>query len=443
MRGDAPEIRRTRYPMKTKNLLLMAALAAAGLTTVTGALLVPATVVAAETKEAKKDTPKIGAKMSKPLRAAQEAIQAKNWDAAAASLAEAAAIEPKTPYEAFMIDELGWYAKVQQKDYAGAVKSLKAAVDSGFVPEADLPQRYKALAQLSYELKDYPKAVEYGKKALELAPGSGDAAMIVAHSMYLSDDFAGARSFVDSQTASATTKPDEQLLLIGLRSNYELNDRAGTMRALVALIRHYPAQKYWTDLLNNQLYETKSDRDLRALYRLMNDTGTLSKPEEYSEMATTLMTGGFPSEAKQVLERGLAAGAFKGDMLARAQGELGRAKSAAEADVKELPGADAALAAAKSGNEMVAMGKLFFSVGDYAKAADAFAKGLAKGGVSDVDDANALLGIAFARTGKNAEAIEAFNRIRDPKLGEVAKLWKLHIETKSPPAPAPTPAPAG
>ena len=427
--------------MKTRNLILMAALAAAGLTSVTGALLVPGVAVAAEAKEAKKDAPKIGAKMSKPLRAAQEAIQAKNWDEATAQLAEAAAIEPKSPYEAFMVEELGWFTKVQKKDYAGAVTSLKAAVDSGFVPEADLPRRYKALAQLSYELKDYPKAIEYGKKSLELAPGAPDAAdatMIVAHSMYMSDDFAAARAFVDSQTASATTKPDEQLLLIGLRSNYELNDRAGTMRALEALIRNYPAQKYWTDLLNNQLYETKVDRDLRILYRLMRETGTLSKPEDYSEMATTLMTGGFPSEAKQVLEQGLAANVFTGDSLSRAQADLARARSGADADRKELPGADAALAAAKTGNEMVAMGKLFFSVGEYGKAADAFRKGLAKGGLSDADDASALLGVALARSGKDSEAIEAFNQVRDPKLGEVTKLWKLHIETKAqPPAPAP------
>ena len=429
--------------MKTRNLILMAALAAAGLTSVAGTLLVPTVAVAADAKEAKKDAPKIGAKMSKPLRAAQDAIQAKNWDAAAASLAEAAAVEPKSPYEAFMVEELGWYLKVQTKDYAGAVTSLKAAVDSGFVPEADLPRRYKALAQLSYELKDFPKAVEYGKKALELAPGSSDVTMIVAHSLYLADDFTGARAFIGEQTAAATTKPDEQLLLINLRSNYELNDRAGTMRALEALIRNYPAQKYWTDLLNNQLYETKTDRDLRALYRLMSDTNTLAKPEEYSEMATTLMTGGFPSEAKQVLERGLAAGVFKGDMLTRAQGDLTRAKSGAEADRKELPGADAALAAAKSGNEMVAMGKLFFSVGEYGKAADAFRKGLAKGGVSDADDANALLGIALARTDKGAEAIEAFGKVRDAKLGEVAKLWKLYLETRNQPAAAPAPAPAG
>jgi tetratricopeptide (TPR) repeat protein len=422
--------------MKTANMVLMAALVAAGLTTVTGALLTPAVVLAAEGQ-------KIGAKIAKPLRAAQEAINAKSWDAAQASLAEAAAIEPKTPYEAFMVDELGWYVQVQKKNYAGAIEALSRAVASGFVPEADLPRRYKALTQLNYEVKQYAQVVEYGKKALAVGPDN-DVMMLVAHSLYLAEDFAGARAFVDANV-SATAKPNEQLLMIGLRSCYELNDRPGTMRALEALVRHYPAPKYWTDLLTNQLYETKVERDLRAIYRLMADTNTLKKPEDFSEMASTLMTGGFPTEAKAVLERGLAANAFSGDALTRAQGDLQRARSAADADRKELAGADQALASAKTGTQMVAMGKLFFSVGDYAKAADAIRKGLAKGGLTDADDANALLGIALVRGGKGSESIEAFSQVRDPKLAEVARLWKLHVETTiaAAAAPAEAPAPAG
>jgi tetratricopeptide (TPR) repeat protein len=421
--------------MRKANLILMAAMAGAGMTMATGALLAPAAAVAA-------DAPKIGAKMSKPLRAAQEAINAKNWDEALAQLAEAAAIEPQTPYEAFMVDELGWFAMLQKKDYAGAEKTLSEAVASGFVPEVDLPQRYKALTQLNYQLKVYPKAVEYGNKVLALSPGSADIGMIVAHSLYMQDDFAGARDMVNKVVAGSAT-PDEQLLLIGLRSNYELKDRAGTMRSLELLIRHHAAQKYWVDLLNNQLYETKADRDLRALYRLMSETSTLDGGEEYSEMATTLMTGGFPTEARQTLERGIAAGVFQGDHLARAQSDLQRARSGADADRKELPGADAALAAAKTGNEMVAMGKLFFSVGDYAKAADAVRKGLAKGGVADTDDANLLLGIALARSGKAADATAAFSAVRDPKSAEVASLWKLYVDTTAAAAPASPPAPAG
>ena len=427
--------------MKKANLVLAAALAAAGIAGAGAALLAPMSAIAATA------APKVSAKMLKPLKAAQEAITAKNWEAALAALAEAQGIEPKSPYDAYMIDELSWYPKLQMKDYAGAAQALERTVASGFVAETDLPQRYKALAQLNFQLKDYAKAAEFGNKVLALSPGSQDVAALVAQSKYLQKDYAGARAVVE-QTTKSVAKPDEQLLMIGLRSAYDMNDRAATVSALESLVRYYPAPKYWEDLLTNQLYETKSDRDLRALYRLIYDTRTMNKPEEYSEAAAMLMTGGYPTEAKRVLDQGIAAGVFTGESLTRAQSDLQRARSGADADAKDLPGADKALAAAKTGNEMVAMGKLYFSVGEYGKAADAIRKGLAKGGVTDVDDANALLGIADVRGGKGAESLAAFDAIKDAKLKEVAGLWKLYVETTTAapaavPAAAPAPAPGG
>lgn len=428
--------------MKKRNLVLAAALAAAGLVTMVGGTLVPTVAVAAK-KEAQ-PVNKLGAKIVAPLKAAQDAMTAKNWDLAAASVAEARAVEPKTPYEAYMVDEIGWYVSLQTKDYAGAAAALERAVASGFVAPADLPQRRKALAQLNYQVQNYDKAIQFGTQALEGHQDDTDLAVLVAQSYYMKKDVAGTRDFVQKLSAGGA-KPNEQLLLLGLRSNYELNDRPATVRSLEALVRHFPQPKYWEDLLTNQLYQTKTDRELRALYRLFDETRTLDKADEYSEMASTLITGGYPTEARQVLDRGLAANVFTGEAKTRAQSDLARAKTGADADSKELPGADKALAAAKTGNEMVAMGKLFFSVGDYAKAADAIQKGLAKGGVADVEDANALLGIALTRSDKHAEARAAFDAIKDPKLVEIANLWKLYLETEAAAAApaAPAPAPAG
>jgi hypothetical protein len=48
-------------------------------------------------------------------------------------------------------------------------------------------------------------------------------------------------------------------------------------------------------------------------------------------------------------------------------------------------------------------------------------------GLQDVDDANMELGIALARSGKKAEAVKAFDAVKDPKFAEVARLWKLRI----------------
>jgi len=302
----------------------------------------------------------------------------------------------------------------------------------------------KALAQLYYKAENYPKAAEFGNRYLETAPGDPDMGVLVAQSYYLAKDYAGARAAVQKITAGGA-RPSEQLLLINLRCNFELNDRPGTMQAIEALIRNYPKPKYWEDLLANQLFETKGDRELRTLFRLMDQTKALDKADEYSEMANVLFTGGFPAEAAGIVERGLAANVFTGEALTRAKSNLERDRAGAAADSKELPGAAKALAGAKTGNDMVAIGKLYFSSGDYANAADAIAKGLAKGGVTDTDDANALLGVALVRSGRPNDSRAAFDAVKDPKYAAVARLWVLYLDSTAAATakPATPEAPAG
>jgi len=416
--------------MKKLNLVLTAALAAAGLVGVVAGSLLPVSTAVAAAKEKEKPAAKqkLSPAVGKPLVAAQNAMNAKNWDEALVQIEAARAVEPKTPYDAFMVDELAWYIYLQKKDYVKSAEALERSLASGMVPEADKPQRLRALTQMTLQNKQYDKALSYGAEYLKIKPDDEEIALSLAQARYLSDDFAGARTAVEQLIASSP-KPSEQALLLALRTNYELKDDAGTLRALEGLVRHYPQPKYWEDLLNAQLFRTKEDRGLRSLYRLMEDTGTLDKGEEYAEMGTTLVAGGFPNEAKQVLERGMAKNAFSADSKPRAQSELERARTGAAADAKDLGTAAAQLAAAKSGNQVVAIGKLYFSAGDYANAADAIQKGLAKGGVADADDANMLLGIAYSRLGKTTEARAAFDAVKAPTMAELARLWKLKLDT--------------
>jgi len=367
--------------------------------------------------------------------ATQNAMNAKNWDEALVQLQAAQAVEPKTPYDAFMIDELGWYIYLQKKDYVQSAAALERSLATGMVPEADRSQRLRALTQMNLQNKQYDKALTTGAEYMKLNPNDAEIALGLAQARYLSNDFTGAKAASEALVASSA-KPAEAALLLALRSNYELKDEAGIMRALEGLVKNYPQPKYWEDLLNAQLYRTKDDRGLRSLYRLMNDTNTLDKGEEYAEMGSTLVTGGFPNEAKQVLERGMSANAFQGDQKTRAQADLERARAGATADAKELSTAAAQLAAAKTGTQMVAIGKLYFSAGDYANAVDAIQKGLAKGGVQDADDANMLAGIANSRLGKAAEARTAFDAVKAPGLTDVARLWKLKLDTAAAPAAA-------
>ena len=88
------------------------------------------------------------------------------------------------------------------------------------------------------------------------------------------------------------------------------------------------------------------------------------------------------------------------------QRTIDAAKRKADAERAALPKAAGALAAAKTGDEIEKVGELYFSAGDYANASAALQKAIAKGGLSDADSAQMLLGIALKRKGDKANAHE-------------------------------------
>jgi Flp pilus assembly protein TadD len=135
--------------------------------------------------------------------------------------------------------------------------------------------------------------------------------------------------------------------------------------------------------------------------------------------------GGFGQEGERVMQKGIAANVFQGDELSRAKRTLDAAKRKGDQEKAALPKAASQLASAKSGEDIVAVAKLYFSAGDYAKASAALQQALAKGGVQDLDGTNMLLGIALKRKGDKAGAGKAFDAIKDPKAAEVGRLWKM------------------
>ena len=415
--------------MKKANLVLAAAMAAAGLTGLVAGTLGPVPALAAD----KAPVQKISANLLKPLKAAQEALVAKNFDEALAQLQAAQAIEPKSPYDMFMISELSWSAYLQKKDYPAAISALEQSLNSGFVDPADLPNRLKALTQLNYEIKNYAKAAEYGTRYLESTPGDANTALMVAHAYYMDKNYTAAAALAQKEIARSTP-PREQLIQIWLQSEIALKNNPASLQALETRVRYYPTKGNWSDLTQNTLSLVRGDRELRDYYRLMQQTDTLTTGEDYAEAAGLLVAGGFPAEAVKVLEGGMATGVFSGDSLTRAKAELDRARAGATSDAKDLPGAAKGIAAAKTGNEVVAYGKLYFSAGDYSNAVDAIRAGLAKGGVADTDDANALLAIALIRAGRPAEAKEPLQAVKAPSFATVVRLWQLYIDTKAAPA---------
>jgi outer membrane protein assembly factor BamD (BamD/ComL family) len=145
--------------------------------------------------------------VAKPLVAAQTAMNEKKWDEALTQLQAAQAVEPKTPYDAFMIDELGWYIQLQKKDYVQSAAALERIMASSYIPEADKPQRLRALTQMELQNKQYDKAVQYGTEYLKTKPDDEEIGLALAQARYLSGDFPGAKTAAEQLVAASPSRP--------------------------------------------------------------------------------------------------------------------------------------------------------------------------------------------------------------------------------------------
>jgi hypothetical protein len=83
-------------------------------------------------------------------------------------------------------------------------------------------------------------------------------------------------------------------------------------------------------------------------------------------------------------------------------------------------------AAAKTGTPEVRLGQAYLSYDQPADAAASIERGLARGGVKDLADANLSLGIARLKAGDKVGAATAFDAVKgNPFTERLAGYWKL------------------
>jgi tetratricopeptide (TPR) repeat protein len=382
---------------------------------------------------------KLTKKLEKPMDAVQKAREAKDWAGMLAKAKEVDAVPvEKTEYDRFWVHELQGVANANLKQYPDALRELDAAYNSPCMPETDRPGRIKLLMQLSYQSKDYPKAIEYGKKAYETS-GDPEIGIYLGNAYYIQNDFentrATMRDVINKMEASGKS-PDEPSYRILQSACLQLKDNDCVVEQIEKLVTHYPKPKYWLDMTDALLRASKSDKELINILRLADGVGAMSEGPQYIEMAQLAMGQGLPGEAQAVLERGMQKGAFS---VARDKDHATRlladAKTAVTLDKSTLDKQDASARTKPTGDSDVKLGAAYLSYGENEKAIEAINRGVTKGGVKNPDEAGLLLGIAYLRANNKAEAAKAFQTVtKDPAMTRIAKLWMLNTSGATAPA---------
>jgi tetratricopeptide (TPR) repeat protein len=191
----------------------------------------------------------------------------------------------------------------------------------------------------------------------------------------------------------------------------------------------YPTQTNGRDAI--RIYQSASNLEDSALLdsmRLAQATGALAGENDYFRFTNTLVTKGFPGEAKLVLEQGFAANSISKSRPTFSQ-LYATATTKSQGDRASLAGAATAALASPDSKKVITIADAYYGYGDYAKAVELYRAALGKSGV-DKDLVNLRLGMSLARSGDKAGATAALNAAGGAQ-SEIAKFWLAYLATKA------------
>ncbi|HMC16220.1 MAG TPA: hypothetical protein VKI18_11345 [Albitalea sp.] len=373
--------------------------------------------------------------VGKPLQAAQEMIRAGRYKQALDKVREAENVGGRTANENYLIERMRLAAASGAGDVETAARSFEAV--SGRVSGADKLRMIESLAGAYYRAHDYNKAMQWGQRYFREGGTSGAIRTLLIQSQYLAGDFAGAARELRTEIEQAErggSAPGEDRLKLLVNATLKLNDTNGYVWALERLVTYYPKKEYWVDLLSRlQRKPNFSDRLALDTYRLSLATGSMTAANDYMEMGQLALQAGFPNEAKQVIDKGFAAGVLgTGKEAERHKRLRDLVAKKVDEDKKEQADKLAEAEAAKDGTALINSGMNLVFNGDKAKGLALMQKGIAKANLKRPDDARLHLGIAQLVAGDNSRAVATLREVKgNDGTADLARLWSLFARKKA------------
>jgi TolA-binding protein len=373
--------------------------------------------------------------VGKPLQEAQQLIKSGKGREALARVNQAESAPNRTANENYLIQQMRLAAANAAGDNEATIHAGEGLLSSGRASGAEAVRIVQTIAVAHYKNKDYAKAAQWTQRYFKEGGNDGAMRTMMLQSYYLSNNCNEVNRMLGPVTDEGSgRRASEEELQILARCYLTQNDTGGYVSAIEKLVVLYPKKQYWTDLLARvQKKPGFSDRLGVNVYRLKLATGNINSASDYMEFAQLALQQGVPAEAKQIMDKGYAAGVLgKGEEAAR-QGRLRDLvnKSLAESQAKRADDEREA-EASKDGNDLVRIGLNYVYEGKADKGFPLIDKGLKKGGLRRPEDAKLRLGEAQLHAGRKDAAVRTLRDVRsnDPKrndgVADLARLWVLY-----------------
>ena len=367
--------------------------------------------------------------------AIQPLMDAKNYTEVQNRITQAEAIANRTPYEDYVLNRMKLTLASTTGNEAVAIPTLEAVINSGKLTPAEQASFVQALGNMYFNAKNYPKAIEWFQRYQKESQTPQAVGSALASAYYLNNDFAKTRDTLlpaIEATEKAGQKPTDKELRMLASSAIKLKDDAGYLVALEKLVRYYPADDMWADLINRSTVRKPGfdqETHLANYYRLEFAVLKQMEQEEYVNLAELALRDGFPTEAKKVLDAGYAAGVLGQGSNAKNHAALRtKANKGAADDAKNIASGEASAAKAKTGAGLVNLGWAYATMDQADKGIGFIQQGIAKGSLKNPEEAKLRLGMAQVRAGKKAEALQTFESIKGGGgAGDLARVWIMYL----------------
>jgi hypothetical protein len=367
------------------------------------------------------------------LQAAADLLKKQKYREALAKIHDAENASSKSAYESYMIERMRMSAAAGAGDTQQAVKSSEAVLNSGRLSQPEKLGVITGLVGTYYRAKDYANTTAWVNRYIKEGGTDPRITGLISQLRYQSGDFAAAAKDTYAQVQAderAGRVPSEEKLQLLANAYLQMKDDKGYLYALQRLVAHYPKKSYWVDVISRvQRKQGFAQRLALDMYRLKFTTDNMNGAGDYMEMAQLALQEGFNGEAKKIVDKAFATGAFG------TGGDVDRQKRLRDLVEKRVAGDSKAIAAAaddadkaSDGTDLVNVGLNYVINGQAPKGLGLVDAGLKKDNFKRVDDAKLRAGIAYVMAGQKSKALQVLKSVQGKDgTADLAQLWMLQV----------------
>jgi hypothetical protein len=364
------------------------------------------------------------------LQQASEYLKAGKAKEALGKVREAEAVSGITAAERQVIDGMKASAAQRAGDMATAIQALESL--AGRASGAQLGTYAEQVASAYAQQRNNAKATEWLNKAIAAGNNGASVKQLQAYLQGSSGDYAAIARDAAAAVAAAEQagrRPEEGELLRLADAQQRTGGTGAYIGTLEKLLAYYPKKDYWSAYLSRLPRKAGfADRFALDLMRLRLASGTLSKTEDFMEMAQLSLQAGLPAEARRIADQGFKAGVLgTGPEAARHQRLRDLAIKQEGESKTNLAGQATEAATFKEGDGLVKVGYSYVSLGEVDKGIQLIQQGIAKGNLKRAEDAKLRLGMAQLQSAKTkAAGMQTLRSIKGTDgVAEIARLWTI------------------